>query len=231
MQDVREDAFQLAAQIMSRFPRLADDVKCRIAMERGEEEENIWFLYNLPETPYFFIHKELFSIIDSLPGELLRPHRRKGQMEVKIILVKLRDWFEEELKKKLDNKMVYDASNDIWKEDFKFVDGNTLVLSPFGKLSFSDKNGLSKSKINQRALLLKIIADGKAEGVTANKIRKEFLEHKIAINNDRIEANIKQINDRLEKAFKNSGVVVSIKNIGSKGVKMLKLSVQIPQKT
>jgi hypothetical protein len=122
---------------------------------------------------------------------------------------------------------VYDSKDTtkqpVWNPDFDFKD-NTLSIPPYGECKFKEKTFGKNRKINRRKLLVKLAFDSKLEGISAYLIRKAFKEKGVREPDNReIDAMIVLINKRFKKCFR--GAKVLLENIGSRGVKTIRLSV------
>lgn len=111
----------------------------------------------------------------------------------------------------------------IWEENFRF-ESNTLILPPYGECEFSKKTFGKNPEVNRRAVLIEAVLNGKLDGVDSSSIRRCFKEKGLRKPENReIDAMIIQINRRFSKSFKKANVC--LENIGSSGLKIVRLSV------
>ena len=251
--NVKDDALQLAAEILRRYPSKLGSARFNISLVSDSKNSLSLFTYSNYQTPYYFQKRNILKIInldskftqkDIQNDENLKEINfltnfnsikdisetaSKGFMDVMFNLFKLEEWFQEMIDSESSGDK-QEVLEEIWSDQFDFNGTtNTLLLPPFGECMFSEKNVPSSNKINQRALLVQTVAKSGQEGATANTIRREFRSRGLKEPKNRtLDAMMVPINTRFADEFK--GVKVILKNIGSQGVKKIKLSVQLLKK-
>lgn len=232
MENVDKNIIDDALSLCSDVIRTKDKGDLRdIAMEsmapRAFDIREVDYAYKQLETPLYLEKIGILKIISKTPRphQFVLNHVPKGYHLVKFDYDLAEKWSNELLESRLSGKQdVY--AGETWSNDFRFNEKeNTLYLSPYGKCKFSMKNIPSGAKENQRTLLVKVITDVGDDGVSPNTIREQFKQHKLKVpDNRRIDAMIVALNKRFQREF--TGAKVAIINIGSQGVKRIKLSVR-----
>lgn len=65
--NVKDDAFQLIAEVRRKYPLKAGEARCKIALESGPNITQEDFIYYLPETPHFLFELGILEILDTNP--------------------------------------------------------------------------------------------------------------------------------------------------------------------
>lgn len=149
--EIKEDAFLLASEILRKGRYWSGVVKCNIAMDRGIIS-SIGFMYNRPETPYFFYELEILDFVNTghyfdknstlvndstylLDEDPLM--NMSGLFAVEINIDKLSEWHSQELKERLDTEY---SNKNIALNDFKIVsktDNKTVLDQIISNNKFS----------------------------------------------------------------------------------------------
>ncbi|KKQ25176.1 MAG: hypothetical protein US62_C0003G0005 [Candidatus Woesebacteria bacterium GW2011_GWA1_37_8] len=232
MENVDKNIIDDALRLCSVVIRTKDKGDLRdIAMEsmapRTFDLREVEYAYNQLETPFYLEKIGILKIISNTPKpqQFMFNHTPKGYFLVKIDYDLAEKWTNETLESRFSGKHdVYE--DEIWNKDFQFNEKeNTLYLSPYGKCVFSKKSLPAGAKINQRALLSKLVVEAGESGIGSGFLVKQLKQYGSKDpDNRRIDAMIVVLNKRFQKEF--AGAKVAIINIGSQGVKRIRLSVR-----
>ena len=232
MENVDKNIIDDALGLCSVVIRTKDKGDLRdVAMEsmapRAFDLREVDYAYKQLETPLYLEKLGILKIISKTPRphQFVLNHTPKGYCLVKFDYDLAEKWTNEIIESRLSGKHdIY--ADEVWGKDFKFNEKeNTLYLSPYGKCAFSMKSVPTGAKINQRALLLKLVTEAGEDGIGSGFLVKQLKQHGSKDpDNRRIDAMIVALNRRFKREF--LGAKVAIINIGSQGVKRIKLSVR-----